>query len=466
MDNIILQKLIEWANEIEELTESAEITDIDAIGTKILDCSKNISLDILRSVISKINRHVRNDKIGRKDSGIVIKEKSIPRTVMLMIGELSYERDYCYDKNAKRYFYPVDEILSVEKYERIGKSVSAELVNKATEYSYAKSANIVTDGKVSRQTVRNSILKIKVPEKQAKEMGKEVRELHIFADEDHAHMQKPGKAKGKKNQIVPVVTVTEGIVAISTNRNATVNAMHFVDEEFDAKRLWASVDGYISVAYSKETLHKVYLHGDGGKWIKSGLNERGDVVRVMDGYHFWKRTREISKMYPDAQVRKRVRCSIINDDKRKLETIIQSLLCDAPDEKVYNRVKEYGKYLFSHYKEIRNRLVLDIPGSCTEGLVSHVLSSRFSRNPMGWSAKGLGTLSKAKVYVLNGGVLSAKDYRRSKVRRYSEYSKETINSICEKKYDWSIFENERGIMNGATGTQNAIKQIGRLGAVI
>ena len=58
MDNIILQKLIEWAKEIEELTESAEITDIDAIGTKILDYSKNISLDILRSVISKINRHV------------------------------------------------------------------------------------------------------------------------------------------------------------------------------------------------------------------------------------------------------------------------------------------------------------------------------------------------------------------------------------------------------------------------
>ena len=105
----------------------------------------------------------------------------------------------------------------------------------------------MTEGKVSRQTVRNSILKIKVPEKEPKEMKKEVRELHIFADEDHAHIQKPGKAKGKKNQIVPVVTVTEGIVAISTNRNATVNAMHFVDKEFDAKRLWESVDGYISV---------------------------------------------------------------------------------------------------------------------------------------------------------------------------------------------------------------------------
>ena len=98
-----------------------------------------------------------------------------------------------------------------------------------------------------------------------------------------------------------------------------------------------------------------------------------------------------------------------------------------------------------------------MPGSCTAGLVSHVLPSRFSRNPMGWSAKGLGTLSKAKVYVLNGGILSAKDYRSGKVIRYSEYSKQTIKRICEKKYDLSVFEKERPIMNDATGTQNAIK---------
>ncbi|MCI5697587.1 MAG: UPF0236 family protein, partial [Clostridiales bacterium] len=113
----------------------------------MFDCSRNISLDIMAAVIPKINRRIRNDKIGRKDSGVVIKEKFIPRTVMLMVGDLTYERDYCYDKNTQRYFYPVDEILSVEKRERIGKSVSAELVNKVTEYSYAKSANIVTDGK-------------------------------------------------------------------------------------------------------------------------------------------------------------------------------------------------------------------------------------------------------------------------------------------------------------------------------
>ena len=44
--------------------------------------------------------------------------------------------------------------------------------------------------------------------------------------------------------------------------------MHFVDKAFDVKRLWESVDEYISAAYSDETLNKVYLHRAGGKWTE------------------------------------------------------------------------------------------------------------------------------------------------------------------------------------------------------
>ena len=62
---------------------------------------------------------------------------------------------------------------------------------------------------------------------------KEVDTLHIFADEDHVHMQKPSKKRGKKNHIVLLVTVTEGIEKESKGRNITINAKHFTDEKFD-----------------------------------------------------------------------------------------------------------------------------------------------------------------------------------------------------------------------------------------
>lgn len=56
----------------------------------------------------------------------------------------------------------------------------------------------------------------------------------------------------------------------------------------------------------------------------------------------------------------------------------------AEDEKVEERVENLGKYLLRHWKEIRDRRTENLPGSCTEGLMSHLLSERFSRNPMGW----------------------------------------------------------------------------------
>ena len=78
--------------------------------------------------------------------------------------------------------------------------MSAKLVSLATEVSYENSAQIVTDGEVSRQSVRNSILRLGGIEKRPEEGAakRKVRELHVFADEDHVHMQKECKEKGKK----------------------------------------------------------------------------------------------------------------------------------------------------------------------------------------------------------------------------------------------------------------------------
>lgn len=67
----------------------------------------------------------------------------------------------------------------------------------------------------------------------------------------------------------------------------------------------------------------------------------------------------------------------------------------------------------------------------------------------------INTLSNIPLLILDD--LGIERDTSGKVIRYSEYSKQTIKRICEKKYDWSVFEKERPIMNGATGTQNAIK---------
>ena len=41
--------------------------------------------------------------------------------------------------------------------------------------------------------------------------------------------------------------------------------------------------------------------------------------------------------------------------------------------------------------------------------MSHILSERLSRNPVGWSETGLSNMAMIRVYVWNGGKVQAKD---------------------------------------------------------
>ena len=104
-----------------------------------------------------------------------------------------------------------------------------------------------------------------------------------------------------------------------------------------------------------------------------------------------------------------------------------------------------------------------MPGSCTEGEVSHILSERFSRDPQGWSREALGKLSKLRVYVKNGGIITKEVFgiEGAGAGSYSEYAEEMIREYLEKAVDWSIFEAEPPIFDGASGTQYLIHEIGK-----
>ena len=74
------------------------------------------------------------------------------------------------------------------------------------------------------------------------------------------------------------MTVTEGIRPIGTHRNATIEHVSFVDEDFNTRRLWKNVEEFIEKKYDMDVLEKIVLHGDGRNWIRNGLNDFGNVV--------------------------------------------------------------------------------------------------------------------------------------------------------------------------------------------
>lgn len=465
MESIIQQIVMNLVKKIMEKAIFGGIRDIDNLASESLQECKQAILAIIEAIVSEMNKQIREDKAGRKERGLVLKEKDRARQVVTELGTLNLQRDYYYDKTEEKYCAVLDDIIGIRAYERVGDCLSAKMVSFATEVSYAKSAAIACGGKVSRQTVKNCIQKLGALEILCE--GKEpkaVKELHVYADEDHVHMQKPCKEKGKESRIVPLVTVTEGTESVGARRNKTKGTMHFVDENFNSKNLWKSVEGYIGAAYKSDELEKIYIHADGGKWISNGLETFAQTEHVMDGYHLEKYIKKIAQRFPNKNISQRIRVALVNDDENRAKDVLQSLYEYAENEDDYECIEDYEKYILGNWKSIVNRKTLNVPGSCTEGQVSHVLAERFSRDPLGWSDKGLGVLSKLRIYMKNGGEITAKDFKtkQDKNMLYSEYADRILTENIRGAFDWSVFERDMFVMDGSSATQRLIQDYGRL----
>lgn len=60
------------------------------------------------------------------------------------------------------------------------------------------------------------------------------------------------------------MTVTKGIRSIGTHWNATIELVCFVDEHFNTRHLWKTVERFIEEKYDMDVLEKIVFHGDGG----------------------------------------------------------------------------------------------------------------------------------------------------------------------------------------------------------
>ncbi|MDB8854887.1 UPF0236 family protein [Peptostreptococcus anaerobius] len=408
METIIQQICMNMVEKVLKTLKESKNLSLDIITPEIREESNNTCLSIVEEYIKYVNLEMRNQKKDRKSKGLVIKEKDVDRKVITCLGELEYSRDIYFNKVENVYVKPIDSIFGIEPYERICKNVKADLVDKAIDNSYEKSKNLVGVPNISRQSVRNAILKSNLDNDKSMVVAEKklLKELHIYADEDHVHLQKPNKIKGRACQIVPLVTITEGTENVSKSRRRTINPYHIVDSSFDTSSLWKKVDEYIVGNYEVDEIKKIE------RLIES--NCKDEAIMYMS-----------------------------------------ELCSDIEDERVQNRCCNTCNYIINNWEGIVNRYTLDIPGSCTEDQVSHVLSERFSRNPMGWSKEILGKLSVLRVYKKNGNKIDSSIYSNTGNEQY----KECVNKTNEK-LNWSIFDKEKFIFDDSSATRILIKGIG------
>lgn len=162
MENIIQQIALDLVEKITKKAFEAKISDLDTLASDVLADCKTAECEILEAAVAQLNESIRKEKATRKELGLILKEKNRKRSILTELGTLNLPRDYFFDKTCDRYVFVLDAMLGLQRYERISGNVRTRLVTEATDVSYAKSAQIVTGGSVSRQSVGNAIRKLTV----------------------------------------------------------------------------------------------------------------------------------------------------------------------------------------------------------------------------------------------------------------------------------------------------------------
>jgi len=357
-------------------------------GVRLSDLEKGVCemvtaacVPVVQKFYEQLDEEIRQDKAGRKQTGLCVERKGDRREILTMLGTLSYERTY-YRKASGGYEYPVDTLAGIEAYERVSRDVGLALVDASCRMSYAKAGYYVTGGNVSGQTVMNKI-RSAYP-KQAPAEYRHVPELHIDADEDHVTLQNGYKT------IAPLISVYEGIDK-NNKRGKCRNVLHFSEYGANPDELWEKVREEIDRRYDLRGT-KIYLHGDGAAWIKTGLDYFPGSVFVLDRFH---KNKAIKQLFSGiewraaAQYEHSVRTALGQGDTDRLRKVRDTLIARYPDRA--DTITEHMNYLLNNISGIMitEKDPSSLNGGCTEGHVSNVLSLRLSSRPMGWSRETL-----------------------------------------------------------------------------
>ena len=379
----------------------------------------NLGLRMIQESLEEMNTMLRNSQ-KRLQHWIV--ESHDTKQLITTLGTVTFEKTLFTNRETGQSEYLLDRIVNLEKHERISEDALARMLKEAVQTSYRRGGeetSLTTN--VQKQTVKNKIHALEFPKNTDKpEHKKEVEYLYIEADEDHASLQfreKKGDLEENENHqknnclITKLVYVHEGIEkeAPKSKRHKLVNPYYFCGTSYGEENtvFWDEVYEYINNHYDLDKVKKIYLNADGGAWIKSGMKRIAGITYVLDEFHLEKYLTKLTSHMKDSRedATDELRSAIRSKKKKDFEEIVERLEGCLENETGMRRISDAREYILSNWSaaKLRLRHQNGVRGSSTEGHVSHVLSSRMSSRPMGWSKTGATKMAKLRAYELNGG---------------------------------------------------------------
>jgi hypothetical protein len=446
---LIIQEIIEkisssYEKELENLIrERRDISEFILATKKTLD---EIGATLVAEALETIDHVYKNSKARKRNW--TVKEKAVKKTLTTIFGEVRYERTYYENKKTGEYSYLSDEAVGIKAHDKLDASLKARLIEEAVIMPYSRSGEKASEAvTLTSQTVMNSIRELGSVSNDAVEVKqdkKSVKVLYIEADEDHVSLQDGGHAEPK------LVYVHEGKKKDGKDRWKLINVRYFSGIYANSDELWVEVLDYLDKAYDMDTIEKIYLSGDGAPWIKNGLGWIKGSIFVLDRYHL---SRYVTQATAHMDYTTPIMWDYINaGDKESVKELFKAIISTTEPETKKRAVQEARGYILGNWEGIMRQYEAEYAGCSAEGHVSHILSSRLSSRPLGWSKTGVDQMARLRVFVANGGDV---------YEIFMQKKKAAINEAREVKVDQEIIRKRKLTTSRETIGNITILNIGK-----
>lgn len=395
--NPIIQSFCEKG--IKKLTETAlklikSGNGLSEIVAEIKKETDELGRGICTEILEALDKSLLNDPNRKKEWHV--ERRNEENTIITKLGEITYERTYFKSKYGKGYRHLVDEILDIGVHTRIDDEVYAELAETSADLSYRKAGKNVGEVEISGQTAMKSVRKIEKLKLERTPLEKRIVEiLYVEADEDHIALQ------SGKSAMPRLVYVHEGIDI--QGRRRLKSPYYLASLKGKPGDLWQEVYEYIEDNYAVDKIKQIYLSGDGAAWIRQGLDYLPKAKFVLDKYHM---NKYVTKATAHMKEYTSEIWNCINEpDLEGLGLVFNELYLATESESKRKEIKESWDYFGNNWDgiKIRSTEAANIVGCSAEGHNSHILASRMSSRPMGWSKDGADKMARLRAFKANDG---------------------------------------------------------------
>lgn len=401
--------------------------DFYGLETSVKQAAETFSAAFLGEVLSSMNGQIY-DNTWRKDHYNA--QRTDKRTIISSVGDVTFDCTYYRNREDKSYHYLLEELINLDKHERLTEAAEAAVLTEALKTSYEEATKVLpSKQKISKSTVYEKVhgIATEIPIDAPTEK-KICAYLNIEADEDHVAEQHGRWNKENDSFISKLIYLYEikQDCPDVTNRKELVGTFYFAGVYYgnETEKIWNKVRRYIETHYDTDRLKRVYISGDCAAWIKSGTDYIDKSLFCADKYHLMKYVNAAaSQMLDEKDLVKDELWHKLYSRKKEAKKNFDKYTCDMlASAKNQEPIEKLRTYVLGNWAAVRRMLrTKRVNGCSAESHVSHVLSDRLSSRPRAWSHEGADRMSKLRCFEKNNG--------REKIIELVRYSREVRKGL-------------------------------------